>query len=90
MGAVFNSLMSDKIGSLSATRISFIMCTFISNMAVFLIWGGLCISQCKMAEIPESVIFLYCLANGITFTGKMVQKHIESPNYGCKKENSTK
>jgi hypothetical protein len=78
MGAVFNSLMSDKIGSLSATRLSFLMCTFVSNLAVFTIWVFLCVGQSKLVEIPESVIFLYCLANGITFTGKMVQKQIEN------------
>jgi hypothetical protein len=82
MGVVFNSLVSDKIGSLSATRVSFLMCTFISNMVVFFIWGGLCISQSKLLEIPESIIFLYCLANGITFTGKLVQKQIESNGNG--------
>jgi len=81
MGAVWNSLMSDKVGTLSATRFSFVMCTFISNLTVFLVWAGLSVSQSKMVLIPESVIFLYCLANGITFTGKMVQKQIESK--GC-------
>lgn len=87
MGAVFNSLMSDKIGSLSATRLSFLMCTFVSNTAVFLVWVFLCVGQSKLVEIPESVIFLYCLANGITFTGKMVQKQIENT---CKKLGETK
>ena len=84
MGAVWNSLMSDKVGTLSATRFSFVMCTFVSNLTVFLVWAGLSITQSKLVEIPESIIFLYCLANGITFTGKMVQKHIETRDTTCK------
>lgn len=83
MGAILNSIISDKTGTLSATRVSFLMCTFISNMAVFLVWVFLSIAHSKMELIPESVIFLYCLANGITFTGKMVQKQIER---SCKGE----
>ena len=87
MGVVFNSLMSDKIGSLSATRLSFLMCTFISNVAVFSVWVFLCVQGSKLVEIPESIIFLYCLANGITFTGKMIQKQIEC---ACSKKEGTK
>jgi hypothetical protein len=40
----------------------------------------LCIWNVRILEIPESVIFLYCLANGITFTGKILQKNIETTN----------
>ena len=87
MGAVLNSIMSDKLGTLSATRVSFLMCTFISNLAVFTVWIFLSVSQSKLLEIPESIIFLYCLANGITFTGKMVQKNMECK---CNKGGETK
>jgi hypothetical protein len=80
MGTTVDSLLSSNAGSLSTTRLSFLLCTFLSNIVVFLIWGSLCIWNVRILEIPESVIFLYCLANGITFTGKMVQKNMEITN----------
>lgn len=81
-------LLSAHPDSLSSTRFSFLLCVFMSNLSVFGIWGYMSFSMGVMAEIPESVIMLYCLANGITFTGKMVQKHMETIDTG--KEAKTK
>jgi hypothetical protein len=40
-------------------------------------WAAMSIYKGALQAVPDSVIFLYCLANGITYTGKMVQKGIE-------------
>jgi len=76
-GIFIRLLLSNHPDSLSSTRFSFLLCVIISNLSIFLVWSYMSILEGHMVDIPESVIILYCLANGIIYTGKLFQKNIE-------------
>ena len=53
------------------------MAVILSNFVIFGVWIGLSIYFGKLLEIPQSVIILYGIANGIFVTGKTFQNWIE-------------
>ena len=63
--------------SLSSTRFSLLVCMLLSNISIFSVWVYLCLSKGSLVDIPESVIVIYSVANGISITGKLVQKKLE-------------
>ena len=86
MKQFLNKLLS-KVSSLfkdgssidwSSARFAFLVSVIISNLAIFGIWVGLSIINNVVMPIDASVLTLYGLANGISFTGKLIQKNMES------------
>lgn len=65
-------------GAWSSTRFSFIFAVIISNIVIFLALTVLTVKEGKFPEVPEGILWLYALANGIAFTGKVVQKTKET------------
>lgn len=61
----------------SSMRFAFILSVIISNNIIFGAWIGLSFMKHKLVEIPESVLVLYALANGISYAGKTTQRYIE-------------
>lgn len=64
-------------GKESSMRFTFLFSCIISNITVFGIWSGLSIYEGKILPVHESIIALYCFANGISVTGKLIQKNFE-------------
>jgi hypothetical protein len=71
------SILKESPDSLSSTRFAFLLAVIISNFAIFGIWVGLSIYSGAVLEIPESVLILYCLSNGLSFSGKIFAKYLE-------------
>lgn len=65
-------------GAWSSTRFSFIFAVILSNVVIFVTLTVLTVKEGKFPDIPEGILWLYALANGIAFTGKVVQKAKES------------
>lgn len=58
----------------SSMRFSFIFTMLLSNLCVWLTWLVISICEGKMVDIPQSVLALYGIANGIGFGSKLRQK----------------
>ena len=58
----------------SSMRFGFIFMMLLSNLCVWLIWIVICSIKGEMVSIPESVLGLYAIANGIGFGSKVRQK----------------
>lgn len=65
---------NDASKNWSSTRFSFLLATMLSNIIIFIILTVLTIKNGKFPEIPEGVLWLYALANGLSFAGKVSQK----------------
>jgi hypothetical protein len=74
---LFNSLLSKNGNSMSSIRFVLLLSVILSNSVIFLIWLVLSLINMTMVDIPESVLYLYALANGLSLTGKVVQRQIE-------------
>jgi len=61
----------------SSTRFAFIFSVILANVIIFVTWAVLSIKEGVMSDIPEGVIWMYALATGITFGGKVIQKFKE-------------
>ena len=64
-------------GAWSSTRFAFIFSVVISNVAIFSIFIYESIKNNQIADVPEGVLWIYALANGISFAGKVSQKFKE-------------
>jgi len=62
----------------SSVRFGFLTCVVLSNLCFWGVWTGLCLSKGAIQTIPQSVIVLYSLANGISYFGKVGQKRMEN------------
>jgi hypothetical protein len=58
----------------SSTRFILLFTVLVSNICIFGAWVFVSISQKHLASISSELITIYSLANGITLTGKVVQK----------------
>lgn len=58
----------------SSVRFGFIFMMLLSNLCVWLTWVVICAIKGEMVSIPESVLGLYAIANGIGFGSKVRQK----------------
>lgn len=58
----------------SSIRFGFIFMMLLSNLCVWLTWVAICAITGTMVSIPESVLGLYAIANGIGFGSKVRQK----------------
>lgn len=67
-------LQENNDGQWSSTRFALLFTVLISNICIFGVWIYISISQKQMAPISSNLITIYSLANGITLTGKVVQK----------------
>lgn len=74
---LFDSLLSKNGNSMSSIRFVLLLSVILSNSVIFLIWLVLSLINMTMVDIPESVLYLYALANGLSLTGKVVQRQIE-------------
>lgn len=83
-----SSLLKEKDSSenWSSTRLAFLLSVFISNFLIFGLWLGLSIKSNSILAIPESVLVLYAVANGLSFGGKQIQKMFERAKIGTKVE----
>jgi len=84
MKQFFNKLMSNlssvfKNGgkNWSSVRFAFIIAVMLSNFAFWGVWTCLSIAKKDIYPVPESVIVIYCLANGIAVSSKLGQKPME-------------
>lgn len=75
---IWTILYEDKSKWISSTRFSFIFTMLLSNIIVWGLFLILSFIQCKFISVPESVIALYCVSNGIVWTGKIRQKKQEN------------
>ena len=75
--SLFMSLIDGK-SSVSSTRFSMLLCTLLSNLTIFTVWTYLSLTKGIVMEFPDSVVYLYAVANGISITGKLVQKKLEN------------
>ena len=58
----------------SSTRFAFIFTVMISNIVIFLAITILIIKDWRFPDVPEGILWLYALANGLSFAGKVTQK----------------
>jgi hypothetical protein len=58
----------------SSIRFGFIFMMILSNVCVWFTWVIISFVQWKLLAIPESVLGLYAIANGIGFGSKVRQK----------------
>ena len=74
-----STMLQEKITdqTWSSTRFAFIFTVSISNISVFLSVLILTIKDGVIPDVPEGILWLYALANGISFTGKVAQKFKE-------------
>lgn len=72
-----SSLFKNGGTNWSSVRFAFIIAVMLSNFAFWGIWSGLSIGKHELQPIPESVIVIYCLANGIAAGSKLLQKPME-------------
>jgi len=76
-----SSIFQDGIDSnWSSNRVAFIYTVLISNVCFWGCWTGLTLSKMQLQEIPDSVIWIYCIANGIVSGAHLVQKTLEKKN----------
>lgn len=85
MGKLLNKLSSmleenAAVNAWSSTRFSFIFSVVLSNVVLFTLIGYETISTGKVPDVPEGAIWIYALANGISFSGKVFQKLGELKN----------
>jgi len=64
----------------SSTRFTFVFTVLLSNVVIFTLFAIFSMSDGKFPEISEGVLWLYAIANGIAFTGKVSQKFKEGNN----------
>ena len=62
----------------SSTRFSFIVTVLVSNFIVFGLIAYNTILTGSLPDVPEGLIWIYALANGISFAGKVAQKFKEN------------
>lgn len=58
----------------SSIRFGFIYMMLLSNFCVWLTWVTICVIKGEIVSIPESILGLYAIANGIGFGSKVRQK----------------
>ena len=71
---------NSSVNAWSSTRFSFIFSVVMSNIIMF---GIICYETVltgKVPDVPEGAIWMYALANGISFAGKVSQKLGELKN----------
>ncbi len=61
----------------SSNRFTFVFTVIISNVTFWLLIFYLSIVLQKFPEIPDAIIYIYGMANGFAFGGKVVQKYSE-------------
>lgn len=69
-----SSLFEAEGNCWSSTRFIFVFSAMLSNIVIMGGWLGLSIYANQLLPIDSSIIILYCLANGITATTKLIQK----------------
>lgn len=82
---------SGKYGTVwSALRFAFLFTVILSNVVILSVWTYLCFATKSVLDIPSGVIWIYGLANGISFTGKGAQKTIEEKSEDSETDTSVK
>lgn len=72
-----SSMLKNGGNNWSSVRFAFLLCVIFSNFSFWGIWSALSIYKGSMQTIPESLIVIYALANGISYVGKIGQKRME-------------
>lgn len=62
----------------SSARFTFVFTVLLSNIIIFVALAVLLIKESKFPDVPEGVLWLYGVANGISFAGKVSQKFRET------------
>lgn len=62
----------------SSARFTFVFTVLLSNLIIFIALFALIIKEGKFPDVPEGVLWLYGVANGISFVGKVSQKFRET------------
>lgn len=84
-----SSLLEDNSGSWSSMRFSHLFTVINSNIVIFGVWAIICIMKKDILDFPGQVVTIYTLANGITFGGKIAQKHFENKEMTITNESSS-
>ena len=74
--STIDNLLSPDEKSMSSMRFSFLLSVIISNLTIFGLWFVLSIIKGELLVIPESVFILYGSANGLSISGKIIQKKL--------------
>lgn len=61
----------------SSTRFTLLFTVLLSNLCIFGVWVFICIHNKELIVIPNEIITIYSLANGITLSGKLIQTRHE-------------
>lgn len=74
-----NGLLQENAGNgaWSSTRFVFVFTVLLSNIIIFSALTVLIIKDGKFPDVPEGILWLYAIANGVAFTGKVTQKKSE-------------
>ncbi len=78
----FVSGVLSESGALSAQRLNFLATAAISNLVFWGVWAALCFHDSTVLKIPDSVIVIYSLANGISMAGKLSQYGMQPKGNG--------
>jgi hypothetical protein len=85
----FSSLLKDgNDDQWSSTRFTLLFTVLLSNICIFGVWAYICIQTKQLILFPSEIITMYCLANGITLSGKVIQTRHEL-KYSKKNKSST-
>lgn len=73
----FTMFYEDDTKWWSSMRFSFVFMMLTSNVCFWFMWVIVCFIKQDLVSIPESVIVLYTLSNGIAYGSKLGQKSQE-------------
>ena len=74
---IIKSILSSDQNSMSSVRFAFLFSVIVSNLTVFGLLIAEYILKGSMQTVPDSVLVLYCAANGIGGGVKLIKDQIE-------------
>ena len=76
----FLSLLKESEScSLSFMRFASLFTILSSNIVVWYTWIIICTLSKSLVDIPDGVVYVYGIANGVAISGKVAQKFAEEP-----------
>jgi hypothetical protein len=85
----FSEMLGDGTNRWKTVRFALIFTMILSNLSIFGIWSYLSIVKWQLMDIPEGVLYLYGLANGIIIFGKSFEKRVEGKMFEMTQSIST-
>lgn len=69
-------LLSDDKANWSSSRFQMVFTVVVSNLCLWFVFVFLCIKQGAMIDVPQGVLAIYGIANGIAAGAYVVQKKL--------------